>query len=144
MDSQEFENQKIAQANYGEASVQKRASFFQHVLLVSSSIFGILVSLHSSSSSVLYIRLVFLFSVVLLALGILLAGLVTYDHAMTRERMRQAHYNAVENALAEGREVPSIAVSEKKRTRICEKISLLSLSSGVVALTVYTILDTLL
>jgi hypothetical protein len=143
MDNQEFENQKKIQANYGAASLRERTSFFRHVLLVSSSIFGILVSLHSSNSSILCIRLVFLFSMVLLALGILLAGLSLYDHAMIYERARRAHYAEVDSAIKEGRDVSGIRIPEKKRTRVCEKASLSLLVFGVVTLTAYTILETL-
>jgi hypothetical protein len=144
MDSLEFENQKRIQANYGEEAGRKRDSFFRHVLLVSSSIFGIVVSLHTSSSSCLYIRLVFGFSMVLLALGILLAGIVVYDYSMIYERLRQDHHKEVGSAIKKRREVSPVLLRERKRTRICGRVSLFLLVAGVVMLTVYKIMQTLL
>ncbi|MDR1198516.1 MAG: hypothetical protein LBK94_05830 [Prevotellaceae bacterium] len=143
MNNQEIENQKLIQAGLGREAIQKRDTFFRHVLLVSSSIFGILVSLHTSSSSCLHIRLVFLLSVVLLALGILLAGIVVYDHAMIFERARRDHYNAVEAAINGRGDTLDVFSPTKKRTLVCEKLSLSLLVLGIITLTVYTILETL-
>ncbi|MDR1628047.1 MAG: hypothetical protein LBR79_04665 [Oscillospiraceae bacterium] len=78
-------------------------------------------------------------SLVLLVLGILLAGVVVYDCAMIYERLRQAHYKEVESALNECREVSPILIHERKRTIICERISLLLLIMGVIMLTAYKI-----
>jgi hypothetical protein len=68
---------------------------------------------------------------VLLALGILLAVLSLYDHAMIYERARRAHYTEVDSAIKEGRDVSGIRISEKKRTRVCEKASFFSNKSAI-------------
>jgi hypothetical protein len=144
MDRQIFENHKVTQAKLASESSRNKETFFRHVLLVASSIFGILISLHSSNSLCLYIRVAFVFSVALLGCGILLAGMSLYDRAHYAEGMRQAHYSAVETAIAEREEdISELCVKEKKRTKVFETCSLALLFTSVLSLIVYAVLRTI-
>jgi hypothetical protein len=137
-----FEDQALIQEKLAEEEAQDKRLFFQHVLLVSSSIFGILISLHSNSSAPLRIRLVFLLAEVFLALGILTCAVVFHDASYIKGRLRREHYKSVGNAIKEGR-CPNgeiIVVNYRKRTIVCEKISLVSFVLSIVLLCTYAIL----
>jgi hypothetical protein len=71
-----YKTQLTVLADLAEKASQLRFAFFQHILLVSASVLGILISLHENSSPCIYIRLVFLLSLVLFGLGILSTGIV--------------------------------------------------------------------
>jgi hypothetical protein len=144
MDIQTFEKHKRLQAGYALQAVRKRESFFRHALLVASSIFGILISLHSNNSQYLHIRLVFFLSTAFLACGILLTGVALFDHANLASRLRELHYKAVETAVkAGGIDIGSLQLKELKRTIFCEKCSLALFVSSVILLTVYTLFSVL-
>jgi hypothetical protein len=144
MDAQTLEKHKKLQAGYALQAARKRESFFRHALLVSSSIFGILISLHSNSSQCLYIQLVFSLSVVLLACGILITGLALYDHANLSSRLRELHYKAVDTAGKAGdTDIGALELKELKRTLFCERCSLALFVCAIILLTVYIMLLTL-
>jgi hypothetical protein len=62
---------------------------------------------------------------------------------MIYERARRDHYNAVEAELNHRGDASEVFSPVKKRTSVCEKLSLSLLVLGVITLTVYTILETL-
>jgi hypothetical protein len=140
MDRQTFENQKEIQAKYAEEAVQEKRLFFQSLLLVSSSTFGILISLHANDSEFLCIRLALLLSEVLFALGILSCVAVLYDCSMLKDRLCQAHHKEVDNAIEQDRDLENIEIRGRKRTPFFEKISIASFVSSVILLCVYAIL----
>ncbi|MCB6971851.1 MULTISPECIES: hypothetical protein [Butyricimonas] len=114
--------------------------FFRHILFVSVSIFGIIISLHSKLPESLYIRLVFALSMGILLLGILLVGLAVYDHAMIHKKRLEVHLDEYKNALLDER-VPSFrTLLKRERTSLCEKWGLISLVSSLVLLLVYLLL----
>lgn len=124
-----------------EKSAEKQLSLFQHILLVSSSTFGIVISLHTNSSPFLCIHLVFALSVVLLSLGILSVAIVVFDHSFLVERTRQAFRLEVERAMKMDEEVQPVFVSKKRRTLFCEKIVYIVLPTSALTLCVYALLS---
>ena len=125
-------------------SSQRILSFWQHILLVSSSLDGILISLHVESSEHLYIRWAFLLSIGLLTLGVLTTSILLYDHSMLIERCRQQYVQEVHTAIQEDREIGAVLVQKKKSTTVCEWISTISLILAVLLMLSYAILRELL
>lgn len=124
-------------------SSQRTLSFWQHILLVSSSIDGILISLHAGQSEHIYTQLAFLLSTVVLSLGILTTSIVVYDYSMLLERTRQKFADEFQNALREGREMRNVVVDTRKRTKFFENFSLISLICAILFMLLYTILKEL-
>lgn len=124
-------------------SSQRTLSFWQHILLVSSSIDGILISLHAGQSEHIYTQLAFLLSTVVLSLGILTTSIVVYDYSMLLERARQKFADEFQNALQEGREMRDVLVGTRKRTKFFEIFSLISLICAILFMLLYTILKEL-
>jgi hypothetical protein len=131
--------QKIAEL--AQKSSEKREFFFQQLLIVSAGTLGILLSLHAQQSEFLHIRLVFLLAVLFLLLGTLTTGIAFYDYSNLAERTRQDFHAEVEKALDEQRAVEAVFVKHKKRTKVCEKISLVSLILGLITLFIYTVFN---
>ena len=97
-----------------EKSTEKKISFFQHLLLVSASIVGIVISLHTTNSECLYIRLVFLVSTGLLSLGALSLAVVLYDFSRIQETLCQVLRAEIQDAMKTDRECKIVSVDNKK------------------------------
>jgi hypothetical protein len=121
-----------------DKSLERQISFFQHLLLASAGIVGILISLHTTNSEHLYIRLVFFVSTVLLSLGVISLVLVLFDFSNSLELLRRDTHNEVLSAIEMDRECNLVYVKKKKRTLVFEKSSYLFLIFGFVLLIVYT------
>lgn len=122
-------------------SVENRAGFHRSILVAGASILGILLSLHSTQTSCLYIRLVFLLSILLLLSGVLLSAAVLRDLSLLPEQTRKAFAEELQEALSEERDPQWIGVSVRKRTVLCEKWCLISFLSSLLLLVVYTALS---
>lgn len=137
MDNSYYKDQlKLLVEMTNEAS-EKRISFFQHVLLVSASILGVIISLHTTNSQCLYIRLVFLASTVFLLLGTLSLAVVLYDFSILAERARQSFRKEVQDALQKDRKCEMVFVGNPKRTLFLEKIAYIFLILGFILLVAY-------
>ena len=121
-----------------EKSTEKKISFFQHLLLVSASIVGIVISLHTTNSESLYIRWVFLVSTTLLSLGALSLAVVLYDFSRIQETLCQVLRTEIQDAIKTDRECKIVSVDNKKRTLFLEKTSYILLTLGFVLQITYT------
>jgi hypothetical protein len=154
MDSQQNNRTKSAQkpdnsyywdqmkklAELAVQSSEKQETFWQHVLLVFSGTFGIVVSLHSDNSPDLHIRLVFALAVVLLSLGTLCSAIVVYDHSQLVERARLEFSTEVQKALREHRAVKPVYTNMRKRTLFCKLLSCVFLVCSILSLASYSVL----
>lgn len=122
-------------------STEKQADFYRSILVAGASILGILISLHSTQTSCLYIRLVFVLSVCLLLLGVLLSAAVLRDLSLLPERTKTAFVEELHKVLSENRSPEPISTPKKKRTECCERWCLISLLSSLFLLVIYTILS---
>ena len=127
-----------------EQSNLNKQSFLQSLLLLASSILGILMSLHSTHSECLYIRLVFVLSTILLLVGNICLSVVLYDFSNLPKRMAVLLEKEVRNAKSKAVEVPPLLVNHKKRTSILEKIAYVLLITGLVLQVVYSALLTII
>lgn len=137
MDKQYYENQIKILGQITNESALKKISFFQHILLVSSSILGVIISLHTTNSQCLYIRLIFIVSTILLLLGILSLAVVLYDFSNLQERTRQSFCKEVQDALQNDEKCKMVTVNHKKRTLFLEKVSYIFLILGIFSLVTY-------
>lgn len=121
-------------------STDKILTLWQHILLVSSGIDGVLISLHGESPSHLYIRVVFFLSVVLLSAGVSCSAIVLYDLSMLPERVRQKFCKEFENAIQEDRRLNQVTVGYRKRTVFCQKCAYWCFGLSLLSLLIYSFL----
>lgn len=125
-------------------ATEKQIGFYQSILVAGASILGILISLHSTQTSCLYIRLVFVLSVYLLLLGILLSAIVLHDLSSLLRQVQKAFSEELRKTLSEDRSPRPISVPKRKRTERCERWCLISLLASSLSLVVYTTLSSFL
>lgn len=123
------------------SALNRRVSFFQYILLASVSILGITASLHTNSSPVLYIRGLFVASIVLLSLGVLTCAIVLYEVQHMEDTFQKKYHSEIDNALKEGRKVNSVFANKSKKMEVCETITLISLTLGLISLSLYACLS---
>lgn len=121
-------------------ATEKQIGFYQSILVAGASILGILISLHTTQTSCLYIRLVFLLSVYLLLSGVLLAAIVLHDLSSLPRQVQKAFAEELRKVLSEDRSPKPTSVLKKRRTILCEKWCLISLSASLFLLVIYTTL----
>lgn len=124
-------------------ATEKQIEFYRSILVAGAGILGILISLHSTQTSCLYIRWVFLLSVYLLLLGVLLSAIVLHDLSLMPERTKKAFLEELQKVLSENKKPNLICTPRKKRTAYCEKWCLISLLSSFLLLIIYATLSIL-
>jgi len=93
---------------------EKRHAFLQHILLVSTTLFGVLIALQQKSSEWLAARLCFALALVLLGFGILLTSIALYGHIAAVSRSRDLYLAQSKNALREPRATLPVSTPSKK------------------------------
>ena len=127
-----------------QTAFQSQQKFWEHTLLVSLALFGIVVSFHVGMSQSLYTRWAFYLSCTLLLVGILTAGIAFYNLLVRiPTKCRIAHLDELGNALKKHRMMNSIVVKDSIWLKACEIISLISLALALFALFSYAILKDL-
>jgi hypothetical protein len=144
MNDDYYEERENYLAELSMKAAEKRETFAQNVLLVSSSILAILATLHSPQSGCLYIRLVFVFVMVQLVLCILAAGIALYDYSRLTRRIFQSYRSELQEARKARREMKMIYIDQKPFAKFCEKLSLILFVSSLISLLVYSSLISLL
>lgn len=124
--------------NSTNRAIDKQLSLWQHILVVSSGIDGVLISLHCESPSHLYIRVVFFLSVVLLSAGVSCSAIVLYDLSMLAERARRKFQKELKNAIQEDRALKEVRVELPKRTLFFQKSSYWCFGLTLLFLLIYT------
>jgi hypothetical protein len=137
METEYYQKQIEQLVDLTNLSADKQLAFFQQLLVVASGILGIVVSLHTSTSPHMYVRILFVVAIAMLAIGILMTVVVLFDHARLVERVRQSLRIEIQSALKENRKLNLVSIEKKKRTLFCEKGSLCILSVGLIELVIY-------
>ena len=117
-------------------ATEKQIEFYRSILVAGAGILGILISLHSTQTSCLYIRWVLL-------LGVLLSAIVLRDLSLMPERTKKAFLEELGKVLSENKKPDLICTPRKKRTAYCERWCLISLLSSFLLLTIYATLSIL-
>ena len=131
------EHQKL-----NEAIAQKQSAFLQHILLLSSTLLGILVSLGLGKSIDLLARYFLVAAMSLLSLGILTGGCSLYTHIHILRRLCQAHHSECQRAAREHETPKSVYVEPCKIFAICEILCYISLGLSILALASYGVFAT--
>lgn len=142
MDNELFDSKLNSYIEIKNKSDELRSSFLKHILLIASTILGVLISFHDTNSICNIGRIFFQVSLGLLSLGILLLSIGLYEQVST-------HARAAANSWEELRKlVLEVGLTNHKTNLIfprihfliCEKIGYVSLILSVVSLTVYGII----
>lgn len=120
----------------------KRSAWMERILFLCATLFGILVSLHSSTPASLHTRLCFCAACILLALGILLLGIASYQHIAAQARANSLYSEEIQNAMTQDRDVQIVQGDKPRIYSICENCAYICLLLSIVALAVYVSLLT--
>jgi hypothetical protein len=142
-------NNKPAEADFKEYArlTQEEnktiCAWLRHILLVVSTLLGILISLGSNTQGCLYVRLCFSLANILFALATagLLAVLYTYSAKSARD-IREAYRNELESAIAEGRSMRPAGTNVSKAVFFLEKASYICIGAALILLAVYSLMST--
>lgn len=117
---------------------EKRSAWSQHILLLASTLFGILISLQGKSSGMPLTRLCFALAVVALGLGILLTAIALYSHIDAISRARKGYIEEATNALRYGREMKPVSSSVRRLFVFCEWSGYICFFATVLLLSAYS------
>ncbi|SDC53804.1 hypothetical protein [Williamwhitmania taraxaci] len=119
---------------------EKRSAWSQHILLLASTLFGILIYLQGKSSGTLPTRLCFALAVVALGFGILLTAIALYSHIDAISRTRKDYTEEAISALHEHREMNSVSASVRRLFVFCEWLGYICFFATVLLLSAYSFL----
>ena len=119
---------------------QKRETWLKSILLLSSSLFGILISLQNTNTASLHSRICFAVAIALLGCGILLLAIALYGFVDILAKHRADVLQESLNAFHENRALKTVSTKERSIFSDCEKIGYICLAFCVVSLVVYTLL----
>lgn len=119
------------------AASKAEIEWIQRILLISSTLFGILISLFQKSTTSHNAALLFALSIVLLSLGILLLSLLLYSYPKSQRKATAMFVRELGSAYLEGREPEPVFADKSKFSKVCEKLAYMFLVSSVLSLAVY-------
>lgn len=134
---------KATQNRVAAEATSKQSEFLRAILLSSTSMLGILVALHRTGESPLYIRLVFVVAILALTLGIVLTVSALYNSVEAYRELRRKTDARIEAAAANRFQTGSIAAGDDNVFRRLQMAAYISLAVGLLLLTLYAILGTL-
>lgn len=139
MDNYDYYKSQILEIDKVEIKLQKaRTRFCRNLLVVSGSLFGILVSLHRTTETNLPARLSFFLSLLLLGLGILSIAISLFLDINIQEHLKKKRLDEIEQAMYENREVRHISYANGDRVFVWfERIGYILLILSVLSLCVY-------
>ena len=123
-------------------ATERKCSFLQHILLVSSTLFAILVALRPGDSSILLHQMLYSVATSLLSLGVLSSSVVYKEYTSFLQQCRQAYYDELKKSYQENRKLEPVYARLKRSTEIFEKVCYISLIASLFAFTLYIILTT--
>lgn len=121
-----------------EASA-KESAFLQHILLVASSTFGILISLHPSVPEYRYSRLGFVLSVAILGSAILCNAIALFAQSRLPRRAQKDLSEKSIASIQEDKPMEPICVDKKKYHIFCERATYILLVIALICLCSYAV-----
>jgi uncharacterized membrane protein YczE len=122
---------------------ENRFGFLKQILLISTTLFGVLVSLHDTDTDHFYSKVSWSLSVVLLSLGILSCAVALYAQSHVSKLAFQDLTEAIREQLKEKTDSYEMRViNEPKIFGVFEKLSYLSYVLSILFLAIYAVLDT--
>ncbi len=143
MSEEQLKSYKQAMEKLGEMAIQlteKRCSWFRHLMLLTVTLFGILIFLHAIPTASHSTRWCFALTVALFSLGILAGSLVVYSEVKYLELARKMYLDAALKAFRGNGKIEPVIVPSIKLFDICEKVFYVSIGSGLLMLTVYSLM----
>lgn len=139
MGNYDYYKSRILETAKVEIKLRKaRTQFCRNLLVVSGSLFGILVSLHRTTETNLPARLSFFLSLLLLGLGILSIAISLFLDIDIQEHLKKERLDEIQQAMCENREVRHISYANGNRVFVWfEKIGYILLILSVLSLCVY-------
>lgn len=126
------------------ASFDLSVSFLRHLLLVCTTLLGILISFHDSDSSCsLYIRLHFGICVAVLSLGILACGIALFGYVRGRRLAVTSLLQDIQSELYPSEPKENVRKTPEGFFEICEIVSYVLLSLAMLGFGSYAILISL-
>ena len=116
----------------------KESSFLQHILLVTSSTLGILVSLHPSAPEHRYSRWVFVLSVVALGMAVLCNTFSLYARTRLVRRAQKELSDECSKAIRENRPMNPVCVGWEYHV-FCERATYILLVVALISLCSYAV-----
>lgn len=120
---------------------EKRDSFIKQILLIASSLLGILIALTDNDCPSRFEKLAFSTAIVLGALGILLLAISLYEQVDSYSRLSRDYLQLLRKQLKESTYEEFVSVSSKAHYTVFEKIGYFSLILSIISLTIYGILS---
>jgi len=121
--------------------IQKlKTTLLHHLLLVASSLLGILVSLHGNNDASILLRWVFATISVLLSLSILTAAISLYAELHYVQRAKERYVSSSIEAVRDGRAAEPVFVKPLKIFSICQTAAYVCFAASIVALAWYAVL----
>ncbi|MCE5320074.1 MAG: hypothetical protein LLF93_03115 [Bacteroidales bacterium] len=130
-------------AELGNAATEKKGTFYQHILLVSVTVFAIVISLRSGGSSGSVESYLFAFSTIFLAVGMLSIAVVYRDHMWYAQQARKAFTDEALLALREKRAMKMVTGKKSARTTVLEYIGVIALIISAAGFTAYSVIGAL-
>lgn len=130
-------------AELGNAATEKKGTFYQHILLVSVTVFAIVISLRSGSPSGSAESYLFACSTISLAAGMLSVAFVYKDHMWYAQQARKAFTDEALLALREKRAMKMVTGKKSARTTVLEYIGVIALIISAAGFTAYSVIGAL-
>jgi len=130
------ESYKVLKELMDEHNKQKR-DWLRNVLLLASTLFGVLISLHDKTLNTPNSPLYFALAIALLGCGILLSGTALYSHIDVLQRARKIYAEEAARAYRENRNAEPVSIYERKTFRFCEALSYICYAGCVILLVVH-------
>jgi len=119
---------------------ERQSEWFRHLLLIASSLLGILVSLHSKTDNGYSARLIFLLVVFFLMFGILTGSLCLYAEIHAMKKAKRLYIEEAKNSLAENRDIQAVFSKKPLWFSVCQVSTYIIFSGSVMLLAVYELL----
>ena len=134
-----YESKLSELSDITQESADIQRSFLQHALLVSSSMLGILVSLHTTAPQGRWLRWVFALAVGILVLGVLANAIALYAQTRLADRVVRKYAAEYKAALSEHRQLHPVVVNKTMLHTACERATYILLLSALLLLGIYAV-----
>lgn len=132
-------NEEINKMNtYGQLHREHREGFLKQLIVITTALFGFLVSMHKTPAADIYSRTSFLVAILLLGVAILALSFSLYAQAHLYNKIRQHHRgNAQELLQNPQKEIQFAFVKLPKIYEYAEIASYICLSLSIISLVIY-------
>lgn len=138
-----YKSQLKEKVTISNLASEKKCSLFHHILLVSVTVFAIVISLQQSNQYSFMIRIVFLISTISLTIGIISCGIVYRGLTLLIEKASIKFGQELNEAIRENRKLNIVGAELNWFHNLCEYVCYYSLIISLFGYTTYTILVTL-